>query len=144
MPSLQSLLVTPTERLHHLKRILADLLKICVEFLKHPYIQVEPSAINHRLLISDIISKEPTIEKQRHLAVSIAGQLRLSNFEAFRSAQEQARLRSASHGIGWYALQRALILRQPLEASDLDRAMLGRCVELLHCMYEMHWSIIRT
>ena len=134
------LLFDASEEYERLKQILADLLKICIGFIKHPYFQSDSSEANRLGLIFTILRKQSTLDRKRRQAVRIADQLRDVSFLTSLPAQERARLHSANDGLVWYALKGVVVDRLPYGSSELDCAVQRACVNLLDTMYTM-WRI---
>ena len=129
-----------SEEYERLKQVLADLLRICIGFLKHPYFKSDPSEPYRRRLIFTILGKRASLERKRRLAISIVDQLRDASFLSSLSAEERARLHSANDGFIWYLLKRVVVDRLPYGSSELDCAVQRACVNLLDTMYTM-WRI---
>ena len=129
-----------SQEFERLKCILADILRICIGFLKHPYFQKLPSEPNRRRLMYAVLSKRRTLEKKRHLAGTLADRLDRADFLTSLSPQDRASLLSAVDGEGWRMLREVVAERLPSGLSELEYAVQRSCVGLLDVMYRT-WNM---
>ena len=135
-PRLSSL----SQEFERLKCILADILRICIGFLKHPYFQKLQSEPNRRRLMYAILSKRWVLEKKRHLAGTLADRLDRADVLTSLPPQDRASLLSAVDGEGWRMLREVVAERLPFGLSELEYAVQRSCVGLLDVMYRT-WNM---
>jgi hypothetical protein len=119
------------EEYETLKRILADILRICISFLNHPYFRSCPSELNRFDLMMTILKRRNVLLDKRRLAIIAVDSLNQADFFASLSAQQRASLHGANDGRIWYLLK--LVVGDGLApgSSELEGAVQRASVAVL-------------